>query len=243
MKAAFYSGASGLRAYQQAMDTVGNNLSNVNTTGYQKETVSFQELIHDEMWANTPKQHLQGHGVRAVSTGISFAQGDPHVTGGDLDFAIVGDGFFAVGDENNDVRYTRDGSFTLSAERGDPYLTTQDGSYVLDRDGDMIRLDTDENGVTNSDDLAQRLGVFQFDNPNGLLPAGGNSYRPGANAGQPRESDEESYNLLRGYLEQSGSDLLGSMTDMMMAQRAFQVSARVVQTADEIEQTVNSLRK
>lgn len=242
MKASFYSGASGLRAFQQAMDTVGNNLANVNTTGYQKENVSFQELIRDEMWVNTPKQHLQGHGVRAASTGISFAQGDPHVTGGDLDFTIVGSGFFAVQDARG-TRYTRDGSFTLSSDGGDPTLTAQDGSYVLDRDGDPIRLDTDENGVTDTDDLAQRLGIFQFDNPNGLLPTGGNSYLPGANAGAPREADEDSYGLLRGYLEQSSSDLMGSMTDMIMAQRAFQVSARVVQTSDEIEQTVNSLRR
>lgn len=274
MKPAFYTGASGLAAFQRRMDTIGHNMANINTAGYKKENTAFQDLLYKDMYVNSEKNPITGHGVRTVSAGIQFSQGDPQTTGGEYDFAIVGDGLFAV-ENGEEIQYTRDGSFRLTAEGETAYLTTVDGAYVLDANGSHIEIpneldgpdrvypSNDENGNpvpdtdkdTNKDSdsenkpaeyeptLLDQIGVYTFANPNGLIPLAGNRYAPSETTGEATTAVAGSYHLLKGYLEGSDTNVMDGMVEMIAAQRAFQISARVVQAADEIEQTVSNLRK
>lgn len=276
MKPAFYTGTSGLVAFQERMNTIGHNMANLNTAGYKKENTSFQDLLYNDMYVKSENNPLTGHGVRSVSAGVQFSQGDPQNTGGPYDFAIVGDGLFAV-ENGEEIQYTRDGSFAMTAEGETAYLTTHDGRYVLDADGNHIEIpneldgpgreypaDSEEGGTgtdndTNTDNntdntvddtpaeyvptLTDQIGVFVFPNPGGLDPVAGNRYVPGETAGEAVAAESGTNHVLKGYLEASNANMMDGMVEMITAQRAFQLSARVVQAADENEQTINNLRK
>lgn len=241
MKAGFYAGAAGLMAQQAAMDNIGNNLANVNTAGYKSQDVGFQDLLYNHMYVNTDQQPLTGHGVRAVSLGVDFTQGNLSNTGFTFDFAIEGDGMFAL-DHNGAREYTRDGAFDVGMVNGVPYLTDVRGAFVLDRAGNRIQIPQDENGNLVTGGLADQIGVYLVDRTSALTPLSQNTYAANDATGPARVAQAGTYTLRQGVLEQSNVDMEDQMTRMIMAQRAFQLSARVVQTEDEIEQNVNSLR-
>lgn len=241
MKAGFYAGAAGLLAQQAAMDNIGNNLANVNTAGYKSEEVGFQDLLYNHMYVNADQQPLTGHGVRAVSLGVDFSQGNLNSTGMPLDFAIQGEGMFAL-DHNGAREYTRDGAFTVGLVNGVPYLTDVRGAFVLDGAGNRIQIPRDADGNLVTEGLADRLGVYTVDRSDALTPLSQNTYAVNANTGAARPADPDGYTLRQGALELSNVEMEDEMTRMILAQRAFQLSARVVQTEDEIEQNVNSLR-
>lgn len=244
MKAAFYSGALGLMAQQQALDTIGHNLANVNTNGYKSQGVSFDDLLYTRMYANSENDPLTGHGVRAVSTGIRFTQSGLRETNLALDFAIAGDGFFALDSGGEQPLYTRDGAFAVKLENGQGYLTAQDGSYVLDQSGQKIALEKIPGTETfNYDALPAKIGLYRFPNPAALTPVYGNRYAPTDQSGEAEAADGTTSELLQRFIEYSGTSMVDEMSDMIAAQRSYQLSARVVQTADENEQTINNLRK
>ncbi|MEA4892922.1 MAG: flagellar hook-basal body protein [Peptococcaceae bacterium] len=243
MKTAFYSGASGLTAQQNAMDTIGNNLANINTDGYKKQGVSFDSLLYREMYANAPGNPLNGSGVKAVSAGIDFGQGLIRETGGELDFAIMGEGLFAV-NNNDQVQYTRDGNFSISRKGNYGYLVAADGAFVLDSRKNKIRLKVDSStGQFDLSEATDKVGVFRFDNPGRLEPASGNRYAPTPESGEAVRLKAKEYTIRSGCLEGSGTNLTDEMANLIAAQRAYQLSARVVQTADENEQVINNLRR
>lgn len=248
MKAAFYTGASGLIAYQKYMDVIGNNLTNVLTPGYKPNEVSFQNLLSTEMYVNTDTNPLSGSGVKTVNTGINANQSSLQPSSYDLDFAIMGDGFFAT-QLNGTTAYTRDGSFTISLENGTPYLVTQEGRYVLDAQGQKITIpsatgDDAKNGVQyDYEAVRQKLGIYHFNHPGALQPISGNNYGETELSGKATVSANETSSVVRMALENSGANMMDEMVDMISAQRAYQISARVLQTADENEQTINNLRK
>lgn len=242
MKPAFYTGASGLVAYQNSMDVIGNNIANCNTTGYKAQNTSFNQLLYSVMDNNEDKTLYVGTGVRMISSGIDANDGTMLSTQGTLDLSISGDGWFSV--ENNGQReYTRDGNFAISLSGGLGYLVTQAGAYVLDSNGSRIYSSVVSGSNTlNTDDMASRVGVFTFSNPEALTPASSNSYLPNAYTGTATAASKGEYTVLKGYLEQSDVSLADEMVSLITAQRGYQLSARVVQTADEVEQTINSLR-
>lgn len=241
MKAAFYSGASGLIAYQKALDTIGNNIANVNTNGYKAQTTSFQDLLYTDMYVNTPANPLSGNGVRAVTTGISADQAALVRTDRELDFAITGDGWFAV-ERDGQVRYTRNGSFSIGVEGGWAALVTNDGAYVLDHQGQRVYCDSDAIKEEFAPSvLCESLGIYTFANPEGLEPASATTYAPTGASGAA--SVTWGSEVISGFLEQSGIELTDEISKMISVQRAYQVSARLVQVADENEQTINGLRK
>lgn len=248
MKPSFYSGGAGLRAFQIALNDTGNNLANVNTVGYKENRTAFQTLMSTEMYANTPTDPRTGHGVRALDGGLDFSQGTPRHTEIKTDFAIVGDGVFAVQTGDDRIEYTRDGSFTYSIEDGEAYLVTMDGAYVLSVDEDRITVPTVEDGETlDPSGLAEQIGVFSFTNYMALDSVMNNRFLPTEASGEATlidREDEESpkFKLVQGALEQSGVSMVEEMKNLIMAQRAYQMSARVVQTSDEVEQTINNLR-
>ena len=242
MKPAFYTGASGLMAFQSQMDVIGNNIANVNTTGYKPTTSSFSDLLYTEMYVNTENDPLTGHGVKTFSTGINVQQSGLQQGQSALDVAIIGNGWFSV-EKGEERLYTRDGSFAISLEGNNAYLVNQSGAYVLDNEGTRIGARV-TSGTTSIDyeALTDRVGVFGFDYAEALTPVSGNLYAENEVTGPAAALTEGQYELATGYLEQSKVSMADEMVNLIAAQRAYQLSARVVQTADEIEQTVNSLR-
>ena len=243
MKAAFYSGAAGLMAQQTALDNIGHNLANINNAGYKNQRIGFESLMYRTMYLNSEDAPLTGTGVRAIDLGIDHTQGNFQQTNVFLDFAIQGNGMFAIESEGK-RSYTRNGSFSMGlAENGTAYLTDIAGGFVLDAAGNRIQLPVDVNGMPVTEGLADRIGVFVIQRPSVMTALAGNRYATNEQTGAVRVGiNHQDYTLKQGVLEQANVHMEDEMTRMIMAQRAFQLSARVVQTADEIEQNVNTLR-
>lgn len=242
MRTAFYTGASGLVAFQNSMDVAGNNIANCSTTGYKAQKTVFSQLLSSKMDANTEKQLLVGNGVRAVVTGIDPSEAAVMASQGALDLAISGNGWFGI-ESGGQNEYTRDGAFSISLSGGNAYLVNQNGDYVLDSSGNQISTAVDPQ--TNSidiDSMLDKVGIFTFSNPEALTPASSNCYLSNAYTGAAAVALTDDYTVLKGYLEQSDVSLADEMVALIKAQRGYQLSARVIQTADEVEQTTNSLR-
>lgn len=244
MKANFYAGAAGLQASQALLDNVGNNLANVNTAGFKCGRVSFNSLLYTRMYANAPSLPLTGHGVGVRDAGLDFTPGLSSPTSFPLDFAIQGEGLFAVQTASGQVQYTRDGAFGIGLVGGEAYLVTQDGAFVLDGAGGRIALPRDAaTGKVDTSGARDRLGVFRFDNVSALTPVSGNRFAANATSGPARAAGAGTSSVTAGALEQSNASMVDEMTALITAQRSFQISARVVQAADEVEQAVNALRR
>ncbi len=242
MKPAFYSGASGLVAFQESMNVIGNNIANCNTPGYKAQSTSFQQLLNTEMYSNTKNQSYSGNGVVAVNNGIDASQGATIASQGSMDLAISGNGWFSV-ESNGKKEYTRDGTFSISMIGNSANLVNQSGAFVLDSFGNRIYSTVDSKTATiDVDSMLNKVGVFTFANPQALSPASSNCYLENAYTGAAKAASKSEYTVLTGRLEQSSVSLADEMVNLISAQRAYQLSARVVQTSDEIEQTVNSLR-
>lgn len=243
MKISFYNGVSGLVAYQEELNRVSNNVANANTVGFKPSQSTFSALLHTRMAVNSEPQPLTGHGVKIQDPRLLCQQGAALQTGHPLDFALMGEGFFAVERPDGSTAYTRSGAFDISMEGDSGYLVTSDGAYVLDRRGRRIEVEPeDRDGPLDLEGLAEQIGVYAIPNPYGLEPVGGNCYVTTAPSGEAEAMDEGAYQLLQGTLEQSAVNLSDEMVSVIAAQRAFRLNAKLVQTADELEQTVNNLR-
>ena len=249
MNKAFYTGASGLRAYQHDINIIGHNVVNSGTTGYKATIPEFRELILNNMDVNINRELpadnkvKEGNGVRLWNDDMNFTQGKFQTTEYPLDFLIAGDGFFAVQDDTGNIEYTRNGSFDVSVENGACWLVSADGKYVLDQERQRIQLDyVGDSNTLDVDTVKPRLGVFSFANPHGLTRTDGGSFLVSENSGQPENANRGEYTLYQGTLEASNVELSQEMTNLIIAQRAYQFSSKVVTTSDEIEQLVNSLR-
>lgn len=264
MLRSMYAGISGLKSNQTKLDVVGNNVANASTTSYKKSSIRFSDSLYqmngyasratDEMGGINPSQVGLGSKVSAISKNI--IQGPLETTGNTTDFAIDGDGYFAV--QKGDVTsYTRDGSFVLD-ENGD--LVTASGHFVLDRVGNKINIPDEVAGnnvvsFTVSSDgrisysLAsgeksdgQQIQVATFKNPAGLESIGDNMYSPSANSGNAVIGD--SYGSVKqGALEMSNVDLSEEFTSMIVTTRAFQASSKVITTSDELLQEIINLKR
>lgn len=248
MNIAFYSGVSGLVAYQQDMDTIAHNMANVNTAGYKPLRNEFSDLLYTRMAINNEDEKLTGHGVRTSKVDLLYGQGNLEMTNYPLDFALASEGFFAVDRGTGTVEYTRNGAFDLSIEGKKAYLVTADGGYVLDGKGKPIEVRRTEDGSYDYGDVQERLGIYRFKNPYGLEWTTGSSYRETAVSGRAeaaetgRGDEEEPVRIVSGALERSGVDLAQQMVDVIMTQKAYQFNAKIVQTADELEEIINNLR-
>lgn len=242
MNIAFYSAAAGMQAFQNKLDATANNMANVNTAGYKQMELSFSDLMYTNM--NTKEEHKIGHGSKTGNMEYIFQQGILNPTDRALDFAVVGQAYFGLDLGNGQTGYTRDGSFQLSLQDGTAYLVNGDGNYVLDHNGQRITVPmiagTNQADV---DSVYGRLGLFQFQNPYGLQPAGNNVYVESDNTGTRTviyAGDDTK--LIRGSLEMSTAEMSEGMIDVIEAQRAFQLNGRIVSAADQIEEIVNGLR-
>ena len=238
MNTAFYTGASGLRAHQYAIDVTSHNLVNANTYGYKATKPEFRELLYSKMDINKNRELendekvLSGHGVMLSNQDLIFTQGALANTGYPLDYAIAGDGLFAI-ERSGNIEYTRNA-----------YLVTSDGAYVLDDNYNRIQVPYQAGtNVIDTTGLDKRLGVFSFSNPYGLQRTNYESYIPTYNSGDAEIAPEGNYKIYENSVERSNVDVAKEFADVIVSQKAYQFSARVVSTADEIEQVANSLRK
>ncbi|MDD3429077.1 MAG: flagellar hook-basal body protein [Oscillospiraceae bacterium] len=255
MSIAFYTGVAGMQAFQEQLNVTSNNIANVNTYGYKTQRVSFRDLMYTKM--NTHKNYddtgtedgaeksydMVGHGVRVGSVDMLYQQSGFNTTLQTLDFAIDGSGLFAV-DNNGTTEYTRNGAFDISIEGKKAYLVTDDGAYVLDGKGKHIELTMDANGMPQVDGLMDKLGMYSFKNPYGLVPTDGGRFLETTVSGQAvaAKAGDKDNTILQGVLETSSVDLGTEMVNVIQAQRSFQMNSKIVTTADEIDQMINNLR-
>lgn len=268
MVRALYTAASGMNAQQLNVDTISNNLSNVNTTGYKKETTNFKSLLYTNLngpkqdTTNLPTVNQVGHGVRAMGNSRNYEAGQFASTGTATDLAISGNGFFCIDNDGEEI-YTRDGSFKFSMlEDGGSYaLVSSDGYPVLSSEGESIIISSDvpqdslkfskdgtifymEDGVQM--DVA-KLRVVQFANREGLEAIGSNFYKATPASGEAiSEEDSDTLKLSEirsGYLESSNVHLAEEMVNLIIAQRAYEVNSTAIKTADEMMQQANQLKR
>lgn len=236
MDLSFYTAAVGASAQQTRMDVVGNNLANINTDGYKAQSAGFVDLLYNKYYRAATKDPETGSGARVEKTDVLYTQGAVSPTGGAYDFTIEGDGFFAVYDNaSGDIYYTRNGHFSMSNYGNNVfYLVNDQGYLLLDKNYGLILADP------NNPNQDLNIGVFDFNSKEGLLLKGNNLYQPVAKNGDPFVNDKAS--LKQGSLEMSNVDLAYEMTRVIETQRAYQMALKMVQTSDEIEQTINNLR-
>ncbi|MDP4108456.1 MAG: flagellar hook-basal body protein [Bacillota bacterium] len=236
MLKSFLTASSGVLTAQKGMEVVSNNLSNLDSAGYKADKASFADLMHSSIKAAASaegKSVSSGNGVKLSDTVTDFSQGPLQQTGYKNDYAIFGDGFFAVQDENG-THYTRDGSFRLSSAQGKNgfYLVDAKGGFVLDEKGQRIFSESGQN-VTAP-------GVFRFFNKEGLLKKDGNSFYETELSGKAEAALKP--DCRAGYIESSASDVAEELSEAIMLQRSFALNAKMAQTSDEVMQTLNNLR-
>ena len=257
---ALYTAASGMTAQQQNIDNVAHNLANVNTTGFKKSRVEFEDLVYDQTkvpgaptstTAEAPIGLETGLGVRAVGTARDFSRGNLKSTSSPLDLAIEGDGFFQVQLPTGDIGYTRDGSFHLNGEGS---MVTSEG-YQLEPQisipANATSISISKTGIVSvsipGQSAAQQVGTLElasFQNPAGLRAMGGNLFVTSTASGEPQvgaAGEEGRGALQQGFTEDSNVSVVEEMINMILGQRAYEANSRVIKAADEMLQQVNQI--
>ena len=257
-----WTAATGMEAQQQNMDVIANNLANVNTTGFKKSRVDFQDLLYQTMRtagaAETegnmiPTGIQVGLGVRPGSVQKINTEGDVSNTGNQLDVLIEGDGFFQVVLPNGGYAYTRDGSFKTD---GNGRLVTSDGYAVwpeinIPKNITSVSIGAEgavsgkEDGATDTTALGE-LKIAKFQNPAGLTSIGRNLLMQSPASGEAEEGTpgQNGYgSLSQGCLEMSNVKIVEEMVNMIVAQRAYEVNSKSIQTADDMLSIANQLRR
>ena len=257
-----YTAATGMKSNQTFVDTIANNLSNVNTIGYKKQKVEFEDLIYQRLQRpggekedgnREPVGIEVGLGTRVVAIGKIFMQGNIETTGNEYDAAIEGIGFFQVRLPDGEIGYTRSGAFTKNDEG---YLTISQG-YLLDPainiPDDATYFQITQSGEVTATRLGQtesevlgQIELARFINPGGLLSEGGSIYRQSDASGSPiiGMPGEENFGKIRNqFLEGSNVQMVEEMVNMIVAQRAYEISSKAITTSDEMLQTANSLKR
>ncbi len=260
MITALYSAATGMEAQETNINVIANNLANVNTTGFKRSRANFQDLLYQNARAvgsaasadtQVPTGIQIGLGTRTASVEKVHTVGDLEKTGGDLDLAIEGDGFFQVERPDGETVYTRDGSLKKDSEGR---LVTADGNplapeVVIPENATKISVGQDGTITAFLDDEAQggEIGVLElarFGNPSGLMSIGGNLYRESEASGRPilGEAGSEGFGTIaQGFLENSNVSIMKEMISLISGQRAYEINSKAVKAADEILQHTNQL--
>lgn len=262
MLKALRTAASGMAAQQLNVDVIANNLANVNTTGYKKSKAEFQDVLYQNYrQAGTtsavgnlvPTGLSVGYGVRVASTVRQYSMGDFQFSGNPLDVAINGSGFFEVQMPDGTSAYTRDGSFKLSA---DGEIVTSDGYFILPNftipeDATSVSIGTDgtievmEFGQDEPTNVGQ-IELTRFINPAGLTAIGRNLLVQTAASGDPMSDipgESGMGTLDQGYLEMSNVQVVDEMVNMIIAQRAYEMNSKAIQTADDMAALANNLKR
>lgn len=261
MMRALWSATTGMNAQEMNINTISNNLANISTSGYKKSKMAFEDLIYQYLRepgsaitldVNTPTGIFQGHGVAPVSVDRVFSQGEIENTDNPFDILIEGDGFFQILMPNGQIGYTRDGSFKVDAQgqivNGNglllqPAVTIPQGAteFTVGIDG-IVSVK-----IGNARQELGNIQTIRFINSRGLKTIGGNLYIETAASGAPQVGQpgiDEGYGAIRqGYMERSNVKAVEEMVSMIVAQRAYELNSRVIQTSDQMLQTANQLKR
>jgi len=251
----FATAKSGMTAYQEKLDYLSNDLVNSSTTGYKSTDVGFKDLLTESLNRNgTPlvnKTAISGTGVKL---GINYAtekQGNLLTTGAKTDLAIDGKGYFALQQANGNILYTRDGNFKIDSNGT---LVSSDGTkvYVQYENGasegnpalESNNLSIDkEGGMTMKvgEDMVKvgTIPVFTAIGDKGFIPIGNSCFTPNSDAQITASTD---YNVIQGSLEASNVDTGEVFSDLILNQRAFQLSSKAITAADDLWSMVNNMR-
>lgn len=259
---AMRTAASGMNAQKMNVDNISNNLANVSTTGFKKSKIEFQDILYQiyrmagatsQEGAEVPVELQIGYGAQAVATQRIFSQGDLTQTHNALDVAIDGDGFIQVDLPDGTQGFTRDGALKLSREgelvTSDGYLLT--AAITIPAEAQQISIGVDGTvsvisaGETEATDVGQIL-LVKFLNPAGLEGMGRNLYRQTRASGDPIEgvAGQEGLGQVRqGFLELSNVETVEEMVNLIVAQRSYEVNSKAIQTAEEMIQVANNLKR
>ncbi|MGN0431405.1 MAG: flagellar hook-basal body protein [Lachnospiraceae bacterium] len=272
MVRSLWTAATGMISQQTNVDTIANNLSNVNTTGYKTQVNEFKSLLYQNIQTRTtsangetkPSSAQVGLGVRNAAINTIFTNGSLLANDSNTAFAISGKGFFAVRGEDGNTYYTRNGNFRWTiANNGGTMLADSDGLPVMDSTGKPIILDNtydtsqiivtadgticypDENN--NPQSLGITIGLYQFQNPGGLERHDSSLYEQTAASGAPineaTSTTVEKSSVLQNYLEGSNVQVVDEMVNMIVAQRAYEMNSKAITASDEMLQQANNLRR
>lgn len=257
---ALYTAASGMSAQQSNLDTIANNLANSGTAGFRKRTMQFEDMIYQNMVTpgsaestQTTSAGLQiGLGTKPVSSEVIQTQGAFNETDNTLDLAIQGSGFFPVTLPNGTIAYTRAGNFTMNSSG---QVVTADGNPLTPNitiPSNATNVTISQYGVVSAtlpgQTNATQLGTIQlatFPNPGGLNALGSNLFQPTSASGNAITDTPGGASgmgtLQQGYLENSNVDVVEEFVQMIMAQRAYESSSKVVHVADDMYSQVNNM--
>lgn len=255
-------GATGMLAQQLNVDVISNNISNMTTTGYKRQRAAFQDLIYQNIdrpgstssdaGTTVPSGLQLGLGVRAGAVYRMHGQGALRVTENPLDLAVTGEGMFQITLPNGDTAYTRDGTFQIN-ENGE--LVTVQGYAVnpgITIPPDALSIDINESGevlvtqpgATATTNVGQ-IQLARFVNPAGLDAIGDNFFLETDASGAPTTGNpnENEFGALRqGALEQANVNVVEEITELIAAQRAYEMNSNIITTSDEMLQTASNLR-
>ena len=259
---AMRTAASGMSAQQMNVDIISNNLANVNTTGFKRAKIEFQDILYQKLRAagaesaagsSVPISLEVGYGTRPVTTQRNFSMGTLQMTSNPLDLAIEGNGFFQVLLPDGTYAYSRDGSLKLSA---DGQLVTSDGFYLqpgITIPSDATDIHVSPDGLVSvlipGDSEPQEIGQIElakFVNAAGLEAIGHNLFTLSASSGDPILGNpglEGFGRINQGYLEMSNVEIVDEMVNMIVAQRAYEINSKAIQTSEEMTQVANNLKR
>lgn len=250
-----YIGATGMQAQQMNIDVIANNLANVNTSGFKRNRIDFEDLLYRASAVRTGSEPTtplhSGMGTSVAASGKVFVPGEMKKTEQSLDLGIRGAGFFEVTLPDGTFAYTRHGALQLS---GDGMLVTHDGHrlsglFQIPSDTTGIRVDADGRVFATVPGERAPLEVGQielssFVNPAGLTPIGDNLYTATEGSGEPLRSIPGQNGvgaIAQGFLEASNVQLIDEMINLIVAQRAYEINSKVVQASDELLSMSNNL--
>jgi flagellar basal-body rod protein FlgG len=257
-----YTAATGMESQQLYLDTISHNLSNVNTNGFKRSRVEFQDLMYQTLrepgtrnaeGGMAPSGIEVGLGVKPSATNRIFEQGSLNRTGNNLDAAIQGEGFFQIMLPDGALSYTRDGQFKLDS---DGSIITSDGYQLypqlsVPEGAEEITIDpkgmifVQMPGEATSTEVGQ-LELARFINPAGLKALGNNLYGQTEASGQPVVNvpgQEGNGTLMPQYVEASNVQIVDEMVNMITAQRAYEIVSKAITVSDEMLQTANNLKR
>ena len=261
MISALHTAATGMASQEANVNTISNNIANVNTTGFKKARTEFDDLLYETQQEAGARSDADsqynvgvqvGSGSKVSATRKIHSQGAPQQTNNPYDLMVNGEGFFGVIGNNGEMKFTRDGSFNVDAQGN---LVTRAGQKVFPGIAvppNIMSINIAENGTVeaflrNSPEPLQlgQIPVFTFVNPTGMRSEGGNMLAATQASGQPMQSVAGTDNagvVIQGAIEASNVSVMNEMTDLIKAQRAFDMNSKVMGVADQMLQTINNVR-
>lgn len=270
MMRALWTAASGMTNQQTNVDTISNNLSNINTAGYKSERSEFKTLLYQNLQSqstnsdgtNKPVSAQVGLGTRLASVTSKFTQGALNETGSYMDWGIHGDGFYKVDTGTDGIKYTRNASFALSVTKKGTMVTTSEGYPVLGANDKPLTIPkgynvssltvssdgklSAQNAKGNLVDLKLQVGLVQFSNPAGLEKDGSSLFKATDNSGtalaEGKTKGIQKSTIRQNYIESSNVSAADEMVNLIVAQRAYEMNSKCISAADTMMGQANNLR-